>query len=146
MFLAAGTVFGSRNDSNQDKPNHYLISAAKAYNVPPRLLYGIARAESNLNPEAINKHDKGSPSYGLCQLKLSTARFLGFKGKVADLKDPYINSFFAAKYLRYTYLMNHKSWERAISSFNAGHYTSKNKKYVKNVLKQAKRFDTLNSN
>lgn len=80
------------------------------------------------------RNDGGSPSYGLCQVKLATARHMGFKGKPSDLLKPDINADLAAKYLRYQ-LNRYGSMEKALSAYNAGRYIKANAGYVAKVKK-----------
>ena len=55
--------------------------AAKMFDLDPDFLAAIAMVESNFNPYAV---DPRGISYGFAQMTLSTARWLGFKGKKED--------------------------------------------------------------
>lgn len=116
-----------------------IALAAAINNVNPALLKGLCYKESTHNPSAYVQNDGGSPSIGLCQIKLATARAMGFKGLTVGLFDPFTNANYAAKYLRHQYERYH-SWKKAISAYNAGHASHKNTKYVKRVIKLAYEF------
>lgn len=117
-----------------------ILYAAKSVGVSGSLLLAICTFESKL-VNTISPHDNGSPSYGICQIKESTARMLGFNGQREDLMNPSINAKYAALYLK-------KQLERydgdlcmATAAYNAGTYNPskivpgkpKNLKYVKGV-------------
>lgn len=116
-----------------------LQSQSKIENVPFRLLNAICFVESRHNPNAINQYDGGSASYGLCQIKISTARFMGFKGAVHSLFDVTINTRLAAKYLHYQLTRYRGDWIKAISAYNRGHAgkTITNQDYVNQVMHYA---------
>lgn len=110
-----------------------ITIAALANGVAPSTLKAICWVESRHNPNIIHKDDGGSDSYGICQIKLATARFMGFKGKAKDLLDPKVNLHYAAKYLKYQKDRYGDNVRKAISAYNAGRYIKANKKYVDKV-------------
>jgi soluble lytic murein transglycosylase-like protein len=54
----------------------------------------VIRRESNFNPRAI---DHGN--YGLMQIRLGTARTLGYSGTAEGLLDPAVNMTYGMRYL-----------------------------------------------
>lgn len=98
-----------------------ILAWAKYINVPGTLLLAICTHESGLK-NIINENDGGSPSYGICQIKESTARESGFKGKESDLMKPEVNVLYAAKYLAKQLNRYNGDWTMAISAYNAGSY------------------------
>src|SRR5690349_1394055 len=72
-----------------------LRMQSATYSVPLRILSAICFVESRHNPRALNKYDGGSPSYGLCQIKEKTARFMGFTGPINSLYQPDVNAAYA---------------------------------------------------
>jgi len=97
-----------------------LSSVSLEYNIPEGLLASICYKESTFNVQAINRFDGGKThSYGICQVKLETAKFMGFKGNRKALQDPETNITYAAKYLRYQY-RRYRSWVKAIGAYNRG--------------------------
>lgn len=122
---------------------HYIQTAARAFDIDPALMYAICKVESRCT-SVTNKNDGTSaqkregvrsPSHGLFQIKLATARSLGFNGKVAALLQPGVNSYYAAKLLSHIYARQ-KTAVRVLSVYNAGHYTKSNNKYVLKVIKE----------
>jgi len=51
--------------------------AGLAYQVSPRLLEAIARLESNMDPQAVNRNPDGSYDYGLMQINSRWQKILG---------------------------------------------------------------------
>lgn len=122
----------------------YLYNAAAEFGIDPALMYAICQVESQCKPSAINHNDgtkkqkeQGivSKSHGMFQLKLSTAKGLGFKGTAKQLQIPATNIWYAAKYLNHLY-RRYNNTLHVISAYNAGSYTTKNKTYVNKVLEK----------
>lgn len=84
------------------------------------LLSAICWVESSHRPYVINMYDGHSASHGYCQIKESTARGLGFKGKASDLLKKEVNMYWAGKYLRYQLHRYDNDFIKAISAYNAG--------------------------
>lgn len=139
ILLCANTIQAEFPVSVSDA----LETSAKEFEIPSRMLKALCFVESSHNPKAINKIDGGSASHGLCQLKIKTAKYLGYSGNIRSLYNPYVNSYYAAKYLRYQLDRYNGNWVKAISAYNAGHAYRKinNMAYVKKVMKSAKRYD-----
>lgn len=139
------TLFGNALtvDGSTTAVPYYIKVAAKEFNLDVALLYAICTKESKCRINAINLDDarkalklqgKKEASTGLFQIKLNTAKMLGFKGTVKDLMKPKVNTWYAAKYLRHLY-NRYGSTTKAISAYNAGRFINANKKYVDDVLK-----------
>lgn len=101
--------------------------------VSAKLVYAVCMVESTGNAEAYSPNDAGTPSYGLCQIKMKTARWLGFKGTEAELMHPEMNAYYCAKYLEYN-IRRYATLEEAISAYNAGHAVDTNYEYVEKVM------------
>ena len=101
--------------------------------LPPDLLSAICYVETKHVVSSIHKNDGGSDSLGICQVKLTTAKDLGFKGTAYELQhNNNVNIHYAGKYLQ-KQLRKYAEINKSISAFNAGHYTPKNYKYVNKV-------------
>ncbi len=96
-----------------------LITAAKLMNIPATLLLAICTTESNLK-NVINPDDGGSPSYGICQVKLGTAKMFSTSVTQHDLMLPRVNAHYAALYVRYQLKRYRYNIPNAISAYNAG--------------------------
>jgi soluble lytic murein transglycosylase-like protein len=125
----------------------YIFFMSFIYGINPSLPFSIVKVESNFKSNVIG--DKGK-SFGLFQVKCSTARGLGYKGKCKELLDPYVNTNYGLMYLSYH---NRRYIKDTISAYNAGrpflcrHYKKKcrkfkreyvNNKYVDSVIKNYK--------
>lgn len=93
---------------------------SQIYDLPPGLLSAICEVESNHDVNAYVHDDGGSPSIGICQLKMGTASDLGFKGTVLDLHDVHTNVRFAGLYLRRKLDTYGGDVDRAICAYNRG--------------------------
>lgn len=117
----------------------YFIVASQTFSLPPGLLSSICWIESHHNAAAVNPLDGGSPSRGACQVKLSTARLLGFSGTAKELMTVPNNTYYAAKYLRFQ-LDRYGDTMQAVAAYNSGSYNSdgngqpRNRKYVHKVF------------
>ena len=108
----------------------------------PNLLPAICWVESN-HRNVDNMDDGGSPSYGICQIKLDTANWMKDKYKIpgkelepSDLQKPEINALYSGLYLLYL-THRYKTLKCAISAYNAGSCIKSNQNtYVKKVLKK----------
>ena len=100
-----------------------ILSAAKVAKVSGILLLAICSHESNGFTMNYSPNDKGSPSYGVCQIKESTAKMLGFRGKPQDLNNSKTNARYAALYLKYEQTRyGEADWCVLTASYNSGSY------------------------
>lgn len=87
------------------------------YNVPESLIRRVIRRESGGNARVIYRGN-----YGLMQIKLGTARSMGYGGGVAGLLDPDTNMRYAVKYLSGAWRLAGGSEGRAVHHYAAGYY------------------------
>lgn len=119
-----------------------ILEAARSAKISGAILVAVCTHESGL-VNIMVPHDGGSPTYGICQVKLDTANMLGYKGDANGLMDPKTNAKYAAIYLKKQY-DRYQNWCMAIAAFNAGKYNEskikpgypRNLKYVLNVTKK----------
>lgn len=98
-----------------------------------RLIYAVCMVESGGQEGTYTHHDGGSPSYGQCQVKEATARFMGFKGQAQELLDPGINAYWSAKYLS-RQLKRYQTLHKALQAYNAGQPGRGNGAYADRVI------------
>jgi soluble lytic murein transglycosylase-like protein len=110
-----------------------LVSSNLA--LPQGLLEALCMIESNHEVLAMSNHDGGSKSYGVCQIKMNTAKLVGFKGTEKQLMEPTINIYYSGKYLQ-KQINRYKDLDKAVSAYNAGSYRTFNRLYVNKVMKQ----------
>lgn len=116
-----------------------FLSATQALDLPPGLLSALCYVESGHDMDAVHKDDGNENSVGICQLHLSTARMLGFKGSERKLMQLEVNIKYAALYLKHQLQRYPLSKACAVAAYNAGScrfnqkQQIKNRKYVKKV-------------
>lgn len=118
-----------------------IHQTAAKYEIQPKILEGLVFTESSFRPSVVNLSDGNTihtQSVGLAQVKPSTAKMLGFKGTPEQLKNPIINIEYGAKYLKKQLNRYGGDYRKALSAYNAGTFTTKNRDYVKKILKYAK--------
>ncbi len=98
-----------------------FLFAAAENNIPVSLLRGLCWVESNHRVKTPVKPDGSdlTPSLGVCQIKLRTARDRGFKGSMGELAKPMASAYYAAKHLRHL-LDKYNSVEKALTVYNRG--------------------------
>lgn len=87
--------------------------------LPQGLLASICYVESKHDVNAVHHDDGGADSLGICQIKLQTARWLGFKGTKQQLMVPKNNIYYAGKYLQYN-IKRYNEVTRAVVAYNRG--------------------------
>lgn len=115
------------------------------YHLPPGLLSTICFVESKYDVNAVHYNDGVGNSVGVCQIKLSTARHMGFRGTEQQLMSPRNNIKYAAKYLRYQ-LNRYKSIERAVIAYNVGNARGlTTSKYQRTIFKKWRNNDEISN-
>jgi hypothetical protein len=109
QMLPQGALAGS---------NDVLIAKhAAAYGVPEQLVRRVIRIESGGNPRIIS-----AGNYGLMQIRLGTARSVGYHGDAEGLLDADTNLTYAVKYLAGAYRAAGCDENRAVSYYQRGYY------------------------
>lgn len=114
--------------------------ATQTNGLPEGLLSAVCFVESSHRPGVIHIDDGNGSSLGVCQIKLSTAEYLGFAGTTSQLMNPKTNIKYASMYLRTLLNRYDGNLVKAISAYNMGHYKERkpgyptNKYYVDKVF------------
>src|ERR1700687_6421115 len=96
-----------------------LVSThAKANAVPEALVHRVIVRESRYQPGLVGR----GGTIGLMQIKLATARGLGYTGDAAGLRDPNTNLTYAGKYLARGYRAAGGDHSRAVHYYASGYY------------------------
>jgi soluble lytic murein transglycosylase-like protein len=90
---------------------------AAANGVPESLVRRVIMRESRYNHRAVSKGN-----YGLMQIRLGTARGLGYRGTAAGLLDPDTNMTYAVRYLAGAYRAAGGNHDRAVAYYQSGYY------------------------
>src|SRR5579863_6844476 len=108
----------SQNSFNQSAPLDGMAAAqASANGVPVSLVNRVIKRESGGNPRAVSRGN-----YGLMQIRLGTARAMGFSGSAAELLDPQVNMTYAVRYLAGAYRAAGGNESRAVALYASGYY------------------------
>jgi soluble lytic murein transglycosylase-like protein len=91
---------------------------ALANGLPPALVHRVIMRESRYNPSLVGR----GGTIGLMQIKLATARGLGYTGTAEGLRDPDTNLTYAVKYLAGAYRAANGNHDRAVGYYASGYY------------------------
>jgi soluble lytic murein transglycosylase-like protein len=91
---------------------------AQANGVPVALVHRVIRRESRYNAALVGR----GGTIGLMQIKLATARGLGYTGSAEGLRDPDTNLSYAVKYLAGAYRAAGGDHDRAVRYYAGGYY------------------------
>jgi soluble lytic murein transglycosylase-like protein len=109
---------GSQNGFNQSAPRDGMAAAqASANGVPVSLVERVIKRESGGNPGAVSRGN-----YGLMQIRLGTARAMGYSGSAAGLLDAQTNMTYAVRYLAGAYRAAGGNENRAVALYARGYY------------------------
>jgi soluble lytic murein transglycosylase-like protein len=93
-----------------------IAQAASAAGVPLSLAERVVRRESGGNPRAMH-----AGNYGLMQIRLGTARAMGYGGSASGLLDPSVNMTYAMRYLAGAYRAAGGNESRAVALYARGY-------------------------
>jgi soluble lytic murein transglycosylase-like protein len=106
------------NGFDQSAPLDGLAAAqASANGVPVSLVERVIKRESGGNPRAVSRGN-----YGLMQIRLGTARAMGYSGSAAGLLDAQTNMTYAVRYLAGAYRAAGGNESRAVALYARGYY------------------------
>jgi hypothetical protein len=98
--------------------NALVATHAKANGVPEVLVHRVIVRESKYQPDLVGR----GGTIGLMQIKLATARSLGYTGDADGLRDPDTNLTYAVRYLAGAYRAANGDHDRAVHYYAAGYY------------------------
>jgi soluble lytic murein transglycosylase-like protein len=117
--LAVVAAFAAPSIAQAGSEYDALIAQhAQANNVPEALVHRVIVRESRYQPQLVGR----GGAIGLMQIKLATARSMGYTGDAAGLRDPNTNLTYAVKYLAGAYRAANGDHVRAIHYYAAGYY------------------------
>ena len=122
--IAANSAFGfggfgqsAPADGSSGTMSGMAAAQASASGVPASLVERVIRRESGGNPRAVH-----AGNYGLMQIRLGTARAMGYSGSAAGLLDPQTNMTYAVRYLAGAYRASGGDENRAVALYARGYY------------------------
>jgi soluble lytic murein transglycosylase-like protein len=95
-----------------------ITAQAQANDVPVSLIHRVIMRESRYNPRAVS-----AGNYGLMQIRLGTARAMGYRGAAEGLLDPATNLTYAVRYLAGAYRAAGANESRAAALYARGYYS-----------------------
>jgi soluble lytic murein transglycosylase-like protein len=98
-----------------------IVQHAQANGIPIDLARAVVKHESGFNPNVTGR----AGEIGLMQIKLSTARGMGYKGSAKGLYDPATNIRWGMKYLGQARKLAGGSECGTLSRYNGGHGTKR---------------------
>lgn len=119
ILLAAAAAMMLIHPASAQRANYeaMVASHAAANGVPAELVHRVIVRESRYNPRAVSKGN-----YGMMQIKLATARGVGYTGSAQGLLDPDTNLTYAVKYLAGAYRAAGGNHNRAVAYYAGGYY------------------------
>jgi soluble lytic murein transglycosylase-like protein len=120
-WLVAITALPFSNAALAHDPQYDALIAthAKANNLPELLVHRMIVRESGYRPSLVSRGN-----IGLMQIKLGTARSLGYIGTAEGLRDPDTNLTWAVKYLAGAYRAANGDHKRAMHYYASGYYAA----------------------
>jgi hypothetical protein len=116
--LAALPLFGSAHAQQRAQYEKLVATHAKANLVPEALVHRVIVRESKYRADLIGR----GGTIGLMQIKLATARAVGYKGDVEGLRDPDTNLAYGVKYLAGAWRAAKGDHDRAVHYYASGYY------------------------
>jgi hypothetical protein len=117
-MLAALALAGQAQAQDRARYEKMIAKHAHANLVPEGLVHRLIVRESKYNPELIGH----GGTIGLTQIKLATAKGVGYTGNADGLRDPETNLTWGVKYLAGAYRAAGGDYDRAIRYFAGGYY------------------------
>ncbi len=117
-LLAAGLTLPQAAFAGEAEYAEMVATHARTNGVPEALVHRVIMRESRYQPGLVGH----GGTIGLMQIKLATARGLGYTGDAAGLRDPNTNLTYAVKYLAGAYHAANGDHARAIRYFAGGYY------------------------
>jgi hypothetical protein len=119
-LTALATLLVSPHAAAQQRAQYESLVAvhARANNVPEVLVHRVIVRESKYHPDLVGR----GGTIGLMQIKLATARGLGYTGDAVGLRDPEINLTYGVKYLAGAWRAANSDHARAMHYYASGYY------------------------
>ena len=134
--LAAMTALVVSPDAMAQSRAQYesmVATHAAANNVPEALVHRVIVRESKYHANLVGR----GGTIGLMQIKLPTARGLGYTGDAAGLRDPDTNLAWGIKYLAGAYRAANGDHSRAVRYYAGGYYYAAKRQRLERPLQVA---------
>src|SRR6201996_3065249 len=133
LAVIATLPFSQSALAQRAKYEAIIAAHAQANLVPEDLVHRIIIRESKYQAALLGS----GGAIGLMQIKLATARGLGYTGTAEGLRDPATNLMYGIKYLAGAFRAANGAYDRAVHYYAAGYYFAAKQQRVDH-LKEAK--------
>ena len=116
-LLPSNSVRIAAADRSDGRFDQLIASYASANNVPLSLAHAVVTVESNYNPKMRGR----AGEIGLMQVKLGTARTMGYRGSAKQLYEPDTNIRYGMMYLGEARKLADGDLCGTILKYNGGH-------------------------
>ena len=118
LIAMTALPFSQTAQAQRAEYDSLVATHAQANGLPEALVHRVIVRESRYQPHLVGR----GGTIGLMQIKLATARGLGYTGDAAGLRDPNTNLTYAVKYLAGAYRAANGDHNRAVSYYAGGYY------------------------
>ena len=118
LATMAALPFSQAAQAQRAQYDALVATHAKANAVPEALVHRVIVRESRYQPQLVGR----GGTIGLMQIKLATARGMGYTGTAEGLRDPNTNLTYAVKYLAGAYRAANGDHNRAMHYYASGYY------------------------
>jgi soluble lytic murein transglycosylase-like protein len=118
LSLILALLCPSEANAQRSQYEEMVARHAQANGVPVELVHRVIVRESRYRPGLVGR----GGTIGLMQIKLATARGLGYTGSAEGLRDPETNLTYAVKYLAGAYRAAGGDHNRAVGYYAGGYY------------------------
>ena len=120
LCLAAASAPAHAKRDHYDRPTTFdekIAELCRVHKVPERLVHRVIMRESRYNPAAVSKGN-----FGLMQIRLGTAKSMGYSGSAMGLTNGITNLTYAVPYLANAYAVAGQDEDRAVRLYASGFY------------------------
>jgi soluble lytic murein transglycosylase-like protein len=129
LLTVAALPFSQAAHAQHAEYDALVATHAQANGVPEVLVHRVIVRESRYRPALTGR----GGTIGLMQIKLATARGLGYTGDAAGLRDPNTNLTYAVKYLAGAYRAANGDHRRAMAYYASGYYHAAKRQRLERV-------------
>jgi soluble lytic murein transglycosylase-like protein len=132
LTAATAALFSQTAFAQRAAYDAMVATHAGANGVPVALVHRVIVRESRYQPRLIGR----GGAIGLMQIKLATARGLGYTGNAEGLRDANTNLTYAVKYLAGAYRLANGDYNRAVHYYASGYYYAAKRQRVQRTAFQ----------
>jgi soluble lytic murein transglycosylase-like protein len=129
LATVAALPFSQTAHAQHAEYNALVATHAQANGVPEVLVHRVIVRESRYQPALVGH----GGTIGLMQIKLATARGLGYTGDAVGLRDPNTNLTYAVKYLAGAYRAANGDHKRAMAYYASGYYAAAKRQRLERI-------------